>query len=152
MTRIRSSFGVGIDCEDVSRWRQLLANTGSRSLDALFTADEHAHCRGQADAAQSYAGCWCAKEAAVKAVTRFGRLTPRDVRIGHAPDGRPVVTLAHPWSTRVEVQVSVSHTEATAMAYALAVRRGAVAQLGAAAMEYLRTARSRAVSPSKGKG
>ena len=121
MTRARAAFGVGVDCEEISRWRDLLTKTGAASLDALFTADEHAYCRARADAAEAYAGCWCAKEAAVKAISRFGRLTPRDVRIGHAPEGRPVVILEDPWSTQIDIEVSIAHTETTAMAYAIAM-------------------------------
>ena len=64
-------FHVGIDAEDVARWRELLARMDEAHAQALFTPEEHAYCQHQADPAVHYAGRWCAKEA-----VRFGQQAP----------------------------------------------------------------------------
>jgi phosphopantetheine--protein transferase-like protein len=105
-------FGVGVDVEEVVRWEAPAAR--------LFTAGEHAHCRAMGRPAESYAGRWCAKEATVKALDPFVRVSVRDVEIGVAGSGAPVVRLnGVDWSGAV--RLSISHTGTVAVAVAVAV-------------------------------
>jgi fatty acid synthase subunit alpha len=127
-------FGVGVDVEEVARWRALVAEMRpgtSRWL--LFHAEEHEHCRAFADPAPVYAGRWCAKEAVFKALTEHASLDLRDVMIVSGPSGRPEVVLL-PDSLRklgLRVRVSISHTDQSAIAMAVAVApRGAEQRRG----------------------
>ena len=117
---------VGVDCEEVERFRKLLPQLPGTQR-RLFSEEEHAHCASLADPAVHYAGRWCAKEAVVKAVSRWAALTPRDVRILVTPSGAPVAALP-PALDHLAVEISISHTHTTAVAVALAVparrRRG----------------------------
>lgn len=113
-------LGVGVDCEDVARWRALVENLDQASAGALFHASEHDHCRKFADPAPVYAGRWCAKEAVLKALSQWATFDLRAVRIEPDSGGRPVAVVDHPIAERVEVKVSIAHTANTAMAVAVA--------------------------------
>ena len=93
---------------------------------ALFTPEEHAYCQHQADPAVHYAGRWCAKEAVVKAVFPFHRLTTREVHIVEAADGSPRAVVQPNAVERdgLAVRISITHTPTTACAFAVAVRFG----------------------------
>ena len=115
--------GVGIDCEDVDRWRKLVATLDSGSRRALFHPEEHAHCRSFPDPAPQYAGRWCAKEAVFKALSGFCRLSLRDIKILNRHDGRPYAVVSVPEFERLHahVRLSISHTSQTATAFAVAL-------------------------------
>lgn len=57
----------------------------------MFTAAEQSYCSDKADSAQSYAGLFCLKEAAVKAVgIGFGKgIMPVDIEVSHDGNGAP---------------------------------------------------------------
>lgn len=117
------AFGLGVDCEDIARWRELLPALRNGSFGAAFSPEEHRYCSRFADPAASYAGRWCAKEAVVKALSKFMSLCIRDVTIGADASGAPVVRLRRP-SRRgpsVVVQVSIAHSRERAVAFALAI-------------------------------
>ncbi|MGH2734944.1 MAG: holo-ACP synthase [Actinomycetota bacterium] len=113
-------LGVGVDCEDVARWRALVEDLDDSSAGRLFHESEHAYCRKFADPAPVYAGRWCAKEAVLKALSQWATFDLRAVRIEPGPGGRPVAVVDHPIAERVEVKVSIAHTANTAMAVAVA--------------------------------
>src|SRR4051812_46635414 len=78
-------IGVGLDIEMVGRFRT--------PDPRLFTAAELALCAASANPIETRAGRWCAKEAVVKAISRYVMLSPREVEILGDPSGRPVVHL-----------------------------------------------------------
>lgn len=118
-------IGVGVDVEAVARWRELLGRREPWRLAALFTPREMAGLDRRPDLALHLAGRWCAKEAAMKALTRFDRVSLRDVEIVDGPGGAPHVRLESlgPGHGQVEVRVSISHTGELACAVAVALRR-----------------------------
>ena len=73
-----SAYNVGIDIERAGRFESV---ADDQSLRALFTAEERRYCAGSGDAAASYAGTWCAKEAIVKALAPWVVLDPRRVTV-----------------------------------------------------------------------
>lgn len=111
------AVGVGVDIEEVGRWRSL-----DERRSALFTEDEHAHAASFEDPAQSLAGMWAAKEAAWKATSGFVAIDLRDITIAHDPDGRPHAVLRT--DVDVEVVLSIGHTTEQAIAFAVARRAG----------------------------
>ena len=60
---IQDNFSVGIDCEDIERWRKMLPRLYKGSQQKLFSDNEHIYCKSRADPASHYAARWCAKEA-----------------------------------------------------------------------------------------
>jgi holo-[acyl-carrier protein] synthase len=97
---------VGVDIEAVERF----ATVSER----LFTQGELSHAGGRLD---SRAGIWCAKEAVVKAVSKWKQLSLRQVEITYDGD-RPTARVEG-----FEVDVSISHTADYAVAFAIAVPR-----------------------------
>jgi holo-[acyl-carrier protein] synthase len=113
---------VGVDCEEIDRWRRLLSMPTAPDL-RVFHAKEHAYCLSFADPAPHYAGRWCAKEAVVKALSRAGPLSVRDVAILSEPSGAPYVELSASRVRRAtpQIAVSITHTARTALAVVVAV-------------------------------
>jgi phosphopantetheine--protein transferase-like protein len=120
-----ADYGVGVDSELVARWRERLPSL--RRSHRLFTAREREYCDRFADPAPVYAGSWCAKEAVFKAVSRFGSLTVDQIEIERLATGCPEARLPTALAERVSVHVSITHDAERAVAFAVAVVRGASA-------------------------
>lgn len=105
--------GVGVDVESLERWHKPDVR--------LFTEKEREYCLSVANPAESFAGRWCAKEAVVKAVSRFADLSVRDVEILVQDNGAPKVQLGRVERARLlQVAVSITHTDSVAVAVAVA--------------------------------
>ena len=118
LVHLEGIAGVGVDVEAVARFERVDAR--------IFTADEVAYCEMQAHP-ESFAGHWCAKEAVVKAVGNRVRLSPRDVEVRHSAAGAPLIFLRNKggeWAPDQGIHVSISHTEALAVAVAVVVEAG----------------------------
>jgi holo-[acyl-carrier protein] synthase len=116
--------GLGIDCEEVSRWEGLTATTVTDPRYPLFTQSEHKFCSQNPYPAQHYAGRWCVKEACVKALATLVTITTRDVEVLHQPAQGPKVVLVGraTLAPGVTLMASVTHSEKTAAAVVLAQR------------------------------
>jgi holo-[acyl-carrier protein] synthase len=114
-----TEFDVGIDAESMERFESGLHADARK---ALFAQVEHDYCAAFADAPQRYAGTWCAKEAAVKALWRWVRLDPRRVVVMRASDGRASIRISG-WSADeagVSTSVSISCHGPLAVAWVVA--------------------------------
>ena len=111
-------FNVGIDCEDIARWRKMLPKIEAGVQKKLFSAGEHRYCRSYKDPAPHYAVRWCAKEALLKACSPFYKLDLRKIEVANAEDGSPFIILNDPEaeSLNLTVKVSMSHSKETAIA------------------------------------
>ncbi|MDG7000142.1 MAG: holo-ACP synthase [Nitrososphaerota archaeon] len=112
---------IGVDCEDIQRWREMVPKLGREPLKRLFSEDEHRYCQSLEDPAPHYAARWCAKEALVKALSPFCRVTMRDVEVARSADGRPFFIVTDPAVKKLglEMRLSFSHSENTAIAMVL---------------------------------
>lgn len=112
-------IGVGIDAEPVARFDHPPVE--------IFTRDEIAFCQGQSRSSEAFAGTWCAKEAALKSLSHWARLSLRDVEVVRDDRGAPGIRLTPPPSSVAEagttptVFVSLTYTEGLAAAVALAL-------------------------------
>ncbi len=104
---------VGVDLEPVARF----ATADPR----LFTEAELTQTGAQAEPGEARAGRWCAKEAAVKALSSRRLLSPRDVEVLCDPSGRPHARVLADGFADVEFDVSISHSAGFAMAVAIAL-------------------------------
>lgn len=82
---------IGIDTLRVSRMQRALTNDAFKTR--VFSASEIAYCESKKNSAQSFAGLFCAKEAAVKALgTGFGHgIMPCDITVSHTELGAPIL-------------------------------------------------------------
>lgn len=106
---------VGIDLEEVLRWE------GALRLDALFTPAEREYCEAKARPARHYAGLWCAKEAAFKALSGQVRVNLRELEVIHLPDGAPCIQFLRPVPAGVAERLSISVTHTPTLAAAVAI-------------------------------
>lgn len=119
---------VGIDAVEIERIEQLLARDGSRFVQRVFTAAEAEYCESVARPAQSFAARFAAKEAVLKCLgTGWSAGTGfREVEVVRAAGGSVSVRLhgeAAAQAARLGISaiaLSLTHTQATAMALAVA--------------------------------
>jgi phosphopantetheine--protein transferase-like protein len=116
---VTTEFNVGIDVEEIERFAFGPEDVGMRGL---FTPEEREYCAGFVDAPARYAGTWCAKEAAIKALWPWARLDTRRVAVARANDGRPHLLISglDDAAERVSIRVSISHTSSVASACVIA--------------------------------
>ncbi|HEX3858354.1 MAG TPA: holo-ACP synthase [Pseudolabrys sp.] len=88
-------IGLGSDIVDVRRIESVLKRHGDRFLNRIFTAAERAKAEGRANAVETYAKRFAAKEACSKALgTGFRRgVFWRDMGVVNLPSGRPTMQL-----------------------------------------------------------
>jgi holo-[acyl-carrier protein] synthase len=120
-------IGLGTDLVDVARMRLALERRAGLA-ERLFSDDERAYAFRQRDPAKSLAARFGAKEAVMKALgVGLWRFAFRDVEVVRQPSGAPTLALygkaaelaakrgVHAW------HLSLTHTDTTAMAVAVAV-------------------------------
>lgn len=120
--------GIGVDMVEIARMEQVLQRTPSFAQ-RMFTEEECAYCESKARPAVHYAARFAAREAVLKALgTGFGDgIGRKDVSISHDGRGKPVAVLtgrAREIAQQkgiVEVAISLSHTNALAVANALVI-------------------------------
>jgi holo-[acyl-carrier protein] synthase len=114
-------YNIGIDCEDVERWRKMLPGLEQGIQRKLFSEEEHCYCRSFSDPAPHYAARWCAKEAVLKALAPFCKIDMRTIEIVNDDEGRPFCRFSDPEIPRVKtiIKISLSHSKEVAMAVAL---------------------------------
>ena len=123
-------IGLGTDLVEVSRFRLAMERRGERLNERLFSDDERAYAAKQKDAAKSLAARFGAKEAVMKAMgVGLWKFKLRDVEVVRAKSGAPSVALhgraAEMAAERgiVDWQLSLTHTDTTALAIAIAIGR-----------------------------
>ena len=110
--------GIGLDLCQVDRMRNRLEG---RFLDKYFTEAEAAYIRSRgAQAAESMAGIWAAKEAVLKALGTGIAFPLREIEIDHTDAGQPTARL-HGRAQELGGSFLVSITHEGGMAAAVAV-------------------------------
>lgn len=118
-------IGVGIDLLEIERMGAALARR-PRLADRVFTPEERAYAERRRNPAQHFAARFCAKESVAKALglTTWGWRDVEIVATGAAPRVR-LTGLAAEAAERLgaEIHLSLTHSELTAGAVAVATRR-----------------------------
>lgn len=125
-------IGIGCDIIDVERIHAALRKHGDHFIKRVFTADEQAYCSSVKYPHKHYAARWAAKEAVSKAFsTGIGpHLDWTSVSVYHGERHEPLVhldTKAQLLLTQVgatHIHLTLSHSDAQAMAVAALVRHG----------------------------
>ncbi|MEP6572273.1 MAG: 4'-phosphopantetheinyl transferase superfamily protein [Gemmatimonadota bacterium] len=121
-------IGIGLDLVDLARARQMLERHGDRVLRKFLTAAEQKYVVGSPDPAASLAARIAAKEAAYKSLQVLPDARGvgwHDLEVIRSDEGRPSLGLhgqaavLHARHGPFEVQLSLTHTAATAGAVAL---------------------------------
>ena len=111
--------GIGIDLCEIARMQTLLDE--GRSLRRMFTEEEQAYIAGKgASAAQTMAGMFAAKDAALKAQGTGMSIPMTDIVISHTALGQPVATLTGKAADcGGTVMISITHEAGMAAAFAV---------------------------------
>ncbi|MCB0272565.1 MAG: holo-ACP synthase [Bdellovibrionales bacterium] len=114
-------IGIGIDLEEIKTFQDHLDSKNTRFFERVFTKDEIEYCQNKPNPAQHYAARFCAKEAAVKAVSSITSAVITDFEIG-MKEQKPILKNVH-GSTNVldayNFMVSLSHAGQYAIAQVL---------------------------------
>ncbi len=126
MTQLNTTaMGCGVDVVELSRFRKAATRGGKRFLARVFTANERRYAMNHHDGIPSLAARFAAKEAVVKAMAQIDPRHPTvlsHVEIRRDRLGRPSAILhGHPTTPRV-IQVSLSHSERIAVAFAVVIK------------------------------
>lgn len=110
-------LGVGVDLCAVSRMEALLQD--DRFLDRFFTPGEKEYIRSKGKgAAQTMAGIFAAKEAALKAMGTGITIPLQAVEVTHTPAGAPEVSV-HVEKSPGTFHLSIAHEGDMAVAFAV---------------------------------
>jgi holo-[acyl-carrier protein] synthase len=124
-------IGVGIDLVDIARVERMMARHGERVITRFLTEAEQAYVMARHRPAMHIAARIAAKEAAYKALQALPGARAvgwHDLEVERETEGRPVLRLFGLASELVErhgalrIELSLSHSEATAGAVAVLVR------------------------------
>ena len=111
---MNNAIGIGTDIVEIRRIADAIERS-EKFVTKIFSDVEIDYFKTKKNSPQTIAGCFCAKEAVIKAVgTGFG-----DITIHHEPNGRPYAMVES--MPDVTVMLSISHCKeyATATAYAM---------------------------------
>ena len=124
-----SVIGIGTDIIEVSRIGEMVEKHDELFLRRVYTPLEIEYCSGRKACMQHYAGRWAAKEAALKALgTGWARgIHWTDLEVVNQTGGKPNLRI-HGQALKVaedlgieEMQISISHCRAFAVAYVIAL-------------------------------
>ena len=122
-------IGHGVDMIEVARIARMVERHGHRFLERVYTPAEQAYCKDKKRMFEHLAARFAAKEAVLKALGTgwSGGIGWADVEVVHEASGRPRIEL-HAGAAREarergvgRVVISLSHTDATAIASAIAL-------------------------------
>lgn len=121
--------GIGIDLEEVLRFRRRPFSKNTRFYRRLFSDIEIHYCLSFADPAPHFAARFCAKEALVKASHNVFAMRLFDVQVQNQKNGAPLLC---PWAKRKEVlrffktheaYLSLSHTDSFGLAFVVVTKK-----------------------------
>ncbi|MHA1723532.1 MAG: holo-ACP synthase [Promethearchaeota archaeon] len=116
-------FEIGIDIEEISRFRVYSTNQNEQFLQKLFSKRELEYCFSQKDPSPHLTARFCAKEAIYKAIND---ITPLNlnfnlIEIINDDTGKPRVILHGQEKSKWKIKISLSHSQTHAIAIAVAI-------------------------------
>lgn len=109
--------GVGIDIEEVARFRTCNPVAKKSFYRAIFTQKEMRYCMSKKDPYPHFTARFCAKEAVIKAF-HGTHVDLKHIEIINDAEGRPRVNIKEK-NNNYMIEISLSHTKQHAIAIAL---------------------------------
>ena len=119
-----ADYFIGTDIVSVVRVEKIIQQHSQRFKERTYTPIEIKYCDSKAASPIHYAGRFAAKEAIKKALLSSGIVPNIDftvIEILSTEYGAPEVQLNHPLLDKINCKVSISHTDDTAIAFALVI-------------------------------
>jgi phosphopantetheine--protein transferase-like protein len=108
---------VGVDCENISRFRRTNYNKKSDFYKKIFTPKEIKYCKSKRDPYPHFTVRFAAKEAVIKALSGFGKVFYKDIEIKNKKSGKPYVALKKKSGRVRSIQLSLTHSKDQAVAF-----------------------------------
>ena len=111
-------MAIGVDIEDISRFK----NKSKDFFERIFTKKEIEYCSKYKNPESHYAVRFCAKEAAIKALSSFNINIAeyKAIEIYNSENGTPNIHILKDVDKNIEFEVSLSHDHTKAIAVVLA--------------------------------
>ncbi|MDR2933752.1 MAG: holo-ACP synthase [Rickettsiales bacterium] len=115
-----NNISIGCDIEKISRFENKIDDV--QFLQKLYTENEIEYCKGKSAPARHLAARYCAKEAVIKALTAFKirDVFYKDIEVRNEASGMPNVRIVKNGYNKVEIKISISHSDDTAFATVIA--------------------------------
>lgn len=112
-------LSIGVDIEEVSRFRNKTLEKDRHFLDSVFTKKELEYCFSNGKNAQHLCGKFCAKEAFIKAIAELDiSIKLNQIEILNTENGKPYFNLP-PSFSNYDCKLSISHTKNNAVAFVI---------------------------------
>lgn len=120
-----NTIGIGIDIEDIGRFTSLTLEHNRSLFDKIYTDRELKYCFSKKSAAPHLAARYVGKEAVVKAINSIGfeSLNYNQIEIINDINGVPRVKLYADKLNKLQINISLSHCEDKAIAFAIAIKQ-----------------------------
>lgn len=115
-----SNYFPGVDIVDVVRIKKSIENYKEKFLDKIFSKDEQYYCLSKSNPHIHFSGKFAAKEAVMKSILPsedVKLISFLDILIVNDSNGIPKVKIKN--FPRVNIKISISHTEHQAIAFAI---------------------------------
>ena len=117
------NFGIGVDIENICRFRKLDMLDDDIFLNRVFTKSELDYCFSKDNPAQHLAARYAGKEAVIKALTSIGKikLDCNSVEICHNGNKAPIARINDKNYQNLQVNISLSHCKDKSIAFAAVI-------------------------------
>lgn len=118
-------IGIGIDLQEIKTFEEHLHANNDRFFSRIFTESEIAYCQNKSKPAQHFTARFCAKEAAVKAISSLGDAIVTQFEVV-SKNGKPSLVVhrteneSSNFLDGCQFMVTLSHTDNYAVAQVLA--------------------------------
>ena len=112
-------ISVGVDIEDISRFKDKTLENAKAFLDRIFTEEELKYCFSKKTYASSLCARFCAKEAVVKALSSLYQepIFYKDIEILRKDYGAPYINIKIEELKKYNFSLSLSHEREKAIAF-----------------------------------
>lgn len=108
-------LGIGIDIEDISRFKKYSLENDLDFLSTIYSENELQYCFSKKTAAKHLAARFCAKEAFIKALPNYiDNIQFNEINITNLKNGKPTITCKK--FPNYKCLVSLSHEKEKAIA------------------------------------
>jgi len=120
-----TDFGIGVDIENIDRFKKHSIQKDSKLLKKIFTENELNYCFLKKDPAPYLAARFSGKEAVVKAFGNFGisEIHYHEIEIIKNEIGAPEVKINNSKFSNFELRISLAHSKDKSIAFAVAFKK-----------------------------
>jgi holo-[acyl-carrier protein] synthase len=113
---------VGVDCEEITRFRRLLYDKNERFYKRIFTPQEIEYCVSFRDPYPRFAVRFAAKEATIKALNNIARPFYAEIEIHKNKREQPTIYIDKNKFKKIKqfvISLSLSHSDSHAVAFVI---------------------------------